>query len=72
MKDVSRDMENAIPTTFDIDTKTNIRGSALGGVLGYTELVSAFKEALTGVDVELDDIKVGKFVKKTVTDAIYT
>ena len=72
MKDVSRDMENAIPTSFDIDTKTNIRGSALGGVLGYTELVSAFKEALTGVDVELDDIKVGKFVKKTVTDAIYT
>jgi hypothetical protein len=35
-------------------------------------MVEAFREALTGVDIELDDQKVGKFVTKTVTKAIYT
>ena len=45
-------------------------GSPLTG-MSFNDLVSAFKEALTGVDVELDDQQVGRFVRKTVTDAIY-
>ena len=72
MENVSEEMRNAIPTSFDLDTSVNARGgSYMGAGYSFNELVSALKEALTGVDVELDDIKVGKFVKKTVTDAIY-
>ena len=71
MKAVSQEMENAVPTSFDVETSVNAKGAAFGGSYSYTDLVNAFKEALTEVDVELDDIKVGKFVKKTVTDAIY-
>ena len=75
MNEVAQEMENAIPRDFDTTASltTAMSGvSGLGGSITYTDLVNAFKEALTGVDVELDDIKVGKFVKKTVTDAIYT
>lgn len=71
MKAVSQEMENSVPTSFDVETSVNTKGAAFGGSYSYTDLVNAFKEALTEVDVELDDIKVGKFVKKTVTDAIY-
>ena len=41
-----------------------------GGYDIYT-LVNALETALGGMDVVLDDVKVGKFVRKTVTDAIY-
>lgn len=37
----------------------------------YNYLVDAFKDALTGVKVQLDDEDVGSFVLKTVSDAIY-
>lgn len=75
MNEVAAQMEEAIPRDFDTTANLNANlngGSGLGGMFTYTDLVNAFKEALTEVDVELDDIKVGKFVKKTVTDAIYT
>ena len=45
--------------------------SATTGGLDYKTMVSAFKDALSQVDVELDNQKVGKFVNKTVTQAIY-
>ena len=35
-------------------------------------VVDAFKEALSQMTVELDDDQVGKFVVKTVENAIYT
>ena len=44
---------------------------ATTGGLEYQTMVSAFKDALSQVNVELDDQKVGKFVKKTVTQAIF-
>lgn len=44
---------------------------ATTGGLEYQTIVSAFMDALSQVNVELDDQKVGKFVKKTVTQAIY-
>ncbi len=75
MNTVAQEMENAIPRNFDTTAtlESNLSGvSGLGNMFTYTDLVNAFKEALTDVDVELDDIKVGKFVRKTVTDAIYT
>ena len=74
MQAVSEEMQEAIPSSFDTNASLNTainKGSSLGGLYSFTDLVNAFKEALEGVDVELDDIKVGKFVRKTVTDAIY-
>lgn len=74
MENVTRDMEEAIPT-FDIESPTldySSSKSGIGAISSYTEMVEAFREALTGVDIELDDQKVGKFVTKTVTKAIYT
>lgn len=74
MENVAEDMTNSIPSSFDIEPTINAEDTinGLGGLTySYTDLVNAFKEALTGVDVELDDQKVGRFVKKTVTDAIY-
>ena len=38
----------------------------------YTYLVSAFKDALKEVKVEMDSDEMGKFVERTVADAIYT
>lgn len=38
----------------------------------YAMMGEAMKEALDGMDIVLDDGKVGKFVIKTVTDEIYT
>ena len=72
MKDVTRQMQDAIPTSLDVDTSFN-GGSSLGsGALNYQAMVNAFKEALQDVDVVLDDRQVGRFVKKTVENAIYT
>ena len=38
----------------------------------YNEMVTAFKDALSQMKVELDDEEMGKFIEKTVADAIYT
>ena len=38
----------------------------------FNMVVDAFKEALSQMTVELDDDQVGKFVVKTVENAIYT
>jgi hypothetical protein len=41
-------------------------------VYTYDNLVNSFKDALADMKVILDDEQVGKFVEKTVADAIYT
>ena len=75
MRAVSEDMQDAIPV-LDVNNSdfnlTGSNGAIGGGTYGFETMVAAFKEALEGVNVELDDQKVGKFVKKTVTNAIYT
>lgn len=38
----------------------------------YSSIISAFKEALREVKVEMDSDEMGKFVERTVADAIYT
>ena len=40
--------------------------------LNYETMVEAFKDAMQGMKVVLDDEQVGSFVTKTVADAIYT
>jgi hypothetical protein len=38
----------------------------------YIGIISAFKEALKEVKVEMDSDEMGRFVERTVADAIYT
>ena len=71
MRDVSSEMQDAIPTSFDVGANVS-GGGAFGGALDYSTLVNALADALTGVTVEMDDVTLGKFVRKTVTQAIYT
>ena len=40
--------------------------------LQFSTMISAFKEALREVTVEMDDETMGKFVEKTVANALYT
>lgn len=70
MQDVREDINDALPT-FDSSSSYSSGAVATTGGMDYYTMVSAFKEALTGVNVELDDKKVGSFVKKTVSNAIY-
>ena len=73
MSQVSKEMQDEIPT-LDVGG-VNYGSSSLGGVggsLDYYSMISAFKEALGQMTVELDDKQVGKFVTKTVSSAIYT
>ena len=72
MQAVNEDMQDALPTFSAGDMLTGSKTTSTTGGLDYYTMVNAFKEALTTVNVELDDQKVGKFVKKTVSDAIYT
>ncbi len=72
MRNVTADMQDALPTSFNVGTDVNSSGLSSTGGLDYYNLVNAFKEALGDMTVELDDVTVGKFVKKTVTDVIYT
>jgi phage-related protein len=71
MRDVSSEMQDALPTSFDVNPNVT-GGGAFGGALDYSTLVNALADALTGVTVEMDDVTLGKFVRKTVTNAIYT
>ena len=75
MENVTRDMLDEIPTSFDVSPEVN--GSATGasfgsGAYNYAELVKALKEALKEVDVVLDDRKLGQFVTKTITSEVYS
>lgn len=72
MKAVSEDMINAVPTSFNAPEVSGGASLAGGGSLSYTDLVNALREALEGVNVEMDNVTMGRFVKKTVTQAIYT
>jgi phage-related protein len=73
MENVSKQMQDEIPI-LDVDDPSFNGGSGGvgGGALNYQAMVNAFKEALGQMTVELDDRQVGKFVKKTVEQAIYT
>ena len=70
MRNVTAEMQDALPSSFDVGTDVNTSG--LTGGSDYTPLVNALILALEGVQVEMDDVNMGKFVRKTVTQAIYT
>lgn len=72
MANVSRNMANAIPTNFDVDSNLTTSTGSEASNYNYYDMVDAFKEALSDMKIELDDENVGKFVEKTVARAIYT
>ena len=73
MQDVARDMQNAIPTDFNVAANVNGSKPTLGSTeSSYFDLVSAFKTALAEMKIELDDEVAGRFVETTVARAIYT
>ena len=71
MKDVSQEMINAIPTSYDI--QSSINGSSYNNLnyLSYDRMVDAFKDALESVKIEIDDEVAGHFVEKTITRLVY-
>ena len=71
MKSVSEDMLDAIPSSYDISPEVSASGAGAYGS-NYAELVRALKEALTTVDVVLDDRKLGQFVTRTITNEVYS
>ena len=72
MANVTEQMRDAVPTSFDVSSGDISSVGSIGGGLDYYTLVNAFREALEGVDVQMDDVPMGRFVRKTVTDALYT
>lgn len=79
MASVAKDMQDALPTSFDTDVSLNSgvltssvsNSSSLSSVNGRESLISAMQEAFKGVKVELDDKPLGAFVTNTVEGAIY-
>ena len=68
MKEVTADMQDALPTSFNTDVNVG-SGSVAGN--SYYNMVDAFKDALSQMKIELDDEVAGHFVETTVTNAIY-
>lgn len=73
MSNVTKEMQDAIPTSFDTSINTGVNGlSGSTTTSNYYELVDAFKEALGEMKIELDDENMGKFIDKTVARTIYS
>jgi phage-related protein len=71
MADVSARMQDAIPTNFDLNPTLTATNGYTASEFSYESMVSAFKEALTGVKVEMDDEEMGRFVDKTVSNLVF-
>lgn len=72
MKDVSRDMANSIPTEFDANINTNYSTSANNVSNNYDTYLQAFKDALKGVKVVMNNREMGNFIIDTVETAVYS
>lgn len=71
MANVSKQMQKAIPTSFDTTANINGMNGAVGSSSSYYNMVDAFKEALSQMKIELDDDEVGRFIDKTVTRLVF-
>lgn len=72
MGDVNKEMANAIQTDYNLNMSANLAGTNSSLSDNYTNMVNAFKEALSRMKIELDDEVAGRFVENTVTDLLYT
>lgn len=70
MSSVAKQMQNSIPTDFDINSSVNT-GRGYNLATSYDNMVNAFKDALSQMKIELDDDEVGRFIDKTVTRLVY-
>ncbi len=73
MKSVTADMQDAMPdpSTFVGDPQMAYSGYSAAGTVANPSVVDAVIEALGRVHIVLDDEVAGKFVERTVTNAIY-
>lgn len=82
MDKVKGQMQDAIPTSFDTGVNLNVTGAGatraaagnrngLAGMFDPAVLGAALKQALVGVNVILDDKKVGNFVIDTVEKQVF-
>lgn len=71
MKNVTTDMQNAIPTKFDTSMEINSTKNIETNQNNNSYLVQALKEALKEMKVELNDREVGNFVDSKLTEAVY-
>lgn len=70
MKGVTKDIQASIPQTVGA---VSSKGATAAIASGNTyDMVSAFKQALSEMKIELDDEVAGQFVDKTVTKLIYS
>ena len=76
MKNVTSDMEGAIPSSFDTQINGSYNGFDNSGnintTFGFNSIVEAFKTALSEMKIELDDENMGKFIDRTVARTIYS
>lgn len=72
MKDVSNEMANAIPTDFDTAVNMNVASNmnASKEEINYNSMVSAFKQAIKEMKIELNDREVGNFVDRRLVEAM--
>lgn len=68
MKTVTKDIADSIPT--GINASQGLQ-TAYDSGMDTDRMVSAFKEALSQMKIELDDDEVGRFVDRTVTRLVY-
>lgn len=72
MANVTKEMQDAMPTSFDTNVGLNSNTSnGINSNYSYNTMLNAFQEALASMKIELDDEVAGKFVKDTVATAIY-
>lgn len=70
MDDVAREMADSIPSSFDVSPTIN-SGARYADSRAESDMVTAFKEALSEMKIILDDEVAGRFVETTVARAIY-
>jgi len=64
-------LQNAIPGEFNATISANASRMAEAAQTGEKSLVAYFKQALSEMKIEMDDIEMGKFVDNTVTKLVY-
>ena len=67
MKTVTRDIQGSLPRSITGANNTGVARAEMENA----SMVSAFKEALSEMKIELDDNEVGRFVDRTVTQLVY-
>ena len=73
MDNVATDIENAIPTEFDLGLNTNINSAgSLETNFSKEVLVDAFKEALSGMTFKAFDETFGELVVDNVEKVVYS